>query len=552
MYRTVRNLVVVSLIAPWSVIGADAPAVTSLFPRGASVGSTAEITVTGKLNQPDTAGWCSNPHVKVTVPESGAKFNIEVAADASPGLCWVRFYNSAGATGPLPFVLGRLPELTEAEPNEGLEKAQAIEASSVVNGKLAANGDVDVWAVKLKKDQTLVAAVEANWRLGSLVDMVLQVVSPTGAVITQVDDDHGFDPLIAFTAPEDGTWYVRTFGFPATPNSSIRFAGGAEYVYRLTLTTGPYANHSLPSAIPRGSEDAVRLTGWNLTDELKQPVSPDPEPVSQIAHPQLAQPLPVAVVDGPVAVVHEPCDKSKPLDVEPGTTVCGVIEVPGDEDTIRFKATKGQKLVFQVESRSLGYPLDPELRVFDGEGNEVAKSDDATRDVFDPLLKFTAKTDGQYSVSIRDVFRHGGWRYAWRMHVEEPKPSVALTVKSDRFTLTADKALEIPVAVARSNGFAQEFEIAIDELPPGVTAEAVKSEAKGDTSKSVTLKLTAAEPKAFNGTVRIVGRLAEQQTVAATAALAAFKTSTNQIWFTVTPPAEKPKPTPKEPDAAQD
>jgi len=255
-------------------------------------------------------------------------------------------------------------------------------------------------------------------------------------------------------------------------------------------------------------------------------------------HALLPQPLPVAVVDGRVAVVQEPCDKSKPLDVETGTTVCGVIEQPRDEDTIRFTATKGQKLVFRVESRSLGYPLDAELHVFDAEGNELAKSDDAKRDVFDPLLKFTPKADGQYSVRIRDVFRHGGWRYAWRMHIEELKPGVTLSVKADRFTLTPDKPLKIPVTISRNNGFAEEFEVTINELPPGVTAEPVKSAAKGDTAKSVTIKLTVSESKAFSGPIQIIGHPANGQTVAATAPLATLNISIDQIWLTVLPKKE--------------
>jgi hypothetical protein len=194
--------------------------------------------------------------------------------------------------------------------------------------------------------------------------------------------------------------------------------------------------------------------------------------------------------------------------------------------------------VFRVESRSLGYPLDAELHVFDGEGNELAKSDDAQRDVFDPLLKFTPKADGQYSVRIRDVFRHGGWRYAWRMHVEELKPGVTLSVKADRFTLTADKPLEIPVTITRNNGFAEEFEVALNELPPGVTAEPVKSAAKGDTSKAVTLKLTVSEPNAFSGPIQIIGRPANGQAVAATAPLATLNTTIDQLWLTIPPKKE--------------
>lgn len=526
-----------------STVLADAPTVTSLFPRGATVGSNVEVTVSGKLSQPGTAAWCSNPAVKVVIPESGDKATIEVPSDAAPGLAWIRFHNADGATGPLPFVIGRLPEINETEPNNELQKAQSIDGPVVVNGKLASNGDVDVTAVSLKKDQTLIAAVEANWRLGSPVDMVVQIVSASGAVVGQVDDDRGFDPLIAFTAPADGTWYVRTFGFPATPNSSIRFSGGAEYAYRLTLTTGPFVNHSVPAAVSHESDDTVRLVGWNLPEELQQPVTPQLEPVFQLAHPLLPQPVDIELVSGPVAVAAEPCDRSSPLVVESGTTVCGVIDKADDEDSIRFPATKGQKLMFRVESRALGHPLDPVLRVYDSAGALVTESDDTTRDVFDPALKFTAKADGEYTVSIRDRFNHGGWRYAWRMHVEDLKPSVGLTVKADRFVLPADKPLEIPVTIARNDGFNEEIVVGVTGLPDGITADPVKSEAKGDSAKSVTLKVTrSGDAKPFNGPVEISTTTATGEAVKATAALTTFRTTTDQIWLTVVPkPDEDPK-----------
>ena len=105
----------------------------------------------------------------------------------------------------------------------------------VINGRLNKSGDVDTFAVEMKKNQTLVASMEANRRLGSPMDGVLQIVSGRGFVLEQNDDHCGFDPQIAFVAESDGTYFVRAFAFPAKPNSSIRFSGAANYIYRLTV-----------------------------------------------------------------------------------------------------------------------------------------------------------------------------------------------------------------------------------------------------------------------------------------------------------------------------
>ena len=45
-------------------------------------------------------------------------------------------------------------------------------------------------------------------------------------MLAQNNDYHGLDPQVRLPVPEDGTYIVRMFAFPATPDSSIGFAGG--------------------------------------------------------------------------------------------------------------------------------------------------------------------------------------------------------------------------------------------------------------------------------------------------------------------------------------
>ena len=94
-----------------------------------------------------------------------------------PGVYWLRAYNAEGASGLRPYIVGTLPEVMEKEPNDEPRKAQKIEGSTVVvNGKLEKNGDVDCFAVELKKGQTLVASLEAHDTLRSPMDGMLQVL----------------------------------------------------------------------------------------------------------------------------------------------------------------------------------------------------------------------------------------------------------------------------------------------------------------------------------------------------------------------------------------
>src|SRR4029079_2714160 len=120
--------------------------------------------------------------------------------DAVPGLHWLRAHNAEGASGLRPLFIGTLPEVMEKEPNDEPKTAQLLNQSSVVNGKLSRSGDVDCFAVALKKGQTLVASLEANRTLRAPMDAILQLVSADGFVLDENNDFHGLDPQLAFTA----------------------------------------------------------------------------------------------------------------------------------------------------------------------------------------------------------------------------------------------------------------------------------------------------------------------------------------------------------------
>lgn len=524
----------------WASVGSAAPPdVKSLFPMGAGLGTTTEIAAGGKLNQPGTSVWCSESSLKFEIPEKGDTFKVTVPEDTTPGLHWVRFANAEGATSLLPFVVGStLAEIKEVEPNNEVAKAQKLDGPVVANGKLGASGDVDLFAISVKKGQTLVAAADANWRLAAPVDMVMQVLRPNGTVAAQNDDDHGFDPLIAIPITQDGIWFVRVFGFPAKPNSSIRFAGGADYRYRLTITTGPFANHAMPSVVT-AERESVRLAGWNLTGALEKPIAVESLVGDAFGLSDVASTVPVSKSVGPVVVEAEPCNRTKAAAITVGGVACGVIDKPKDEDAFVFTAKKGERLNFRVESRALGFPLDAILTVIDANDAVVVETDDASRNVFDPVLKFTARADGDYRICIRDLFEKGSWRFAYRLYCEKPAPSVALAAKADLFSVKQGESLEIPVTVTRNEKFAEEVSISVKGLPDGVTAEVVKSESKGDSAKAV--KLTVTADAAFSGPVQIVGTYGEKVEVQATAPLATFKTKTDSFWLTVVAKKEEPK-----------
>jgi len=525
-------------VAAWSA----PPDVTSLFPAGAQQGTSVSVTTQGKLGDGAGQVWASRPGVTVALPEKPGPITVTVAPHAEPGVCWLRFYNSEGASALRPFIIGSSAELKEVEPNDDLPKAQAISTLPVViNGQHGKNGDADSFAVPLQKGQVLVASLMANRLIGSPQDAVLQILGPHGFVLEQNEDDQGFDPQLAFTAPADGVYIVRTWAFPATPDSGIRLFGSPACVYRLLLTTGPFVDHVRPAAIQAGLAQQVRLQGWNLPDvtvPVDAPVSALDRrfdwPLAGWSH---RLPASVLVVPYATAIEQEPNDLSHPQSVSIPIGVTGQIAQPRDVDVYQFAARKGQRLRFEVIARDGGSPLDPILKLFDSVGKVLKEADDDGKQSVDPDIDFTFPADGDYRVAIGDRFLHGGDRFTYLLLVTEPTPDYSLSVAADAFLLTAGKEVEIPVTINRS-GFSEPIQIQAEGLPAGVTAAALVSEPKGDSAKSVKLKLKADAEVTYSGPIQIVGRVGTSSLLEkpAMASLKAFQAETPHLWLTVAKP----------------
>ncbi|MBW3543528.1 MAG: PPC domain-containing protein, partial [Planctomycetes bacterium] len=460
------------------------------------------------------------------------------------------FYNAEGASNLRPFVVGTLPEIVERETNDSHQSPQAIESTSaVLNGRLAKSGDVDTFSVELQAGQTLVASVDANRTLGSPMDGVLQIVSPEGFTLAHNDDDRGVDPQIVFVAPADGTYLVRIFAFPAAPNSSIRLAGGADYLYRLTLTTGPFVDHVQPLAVAADAEATVKPVGWNLPPELhtlSATAGAAGDPLA-VWHPSLGNTATVAVVPHAVTVEttaaaevgDDAASAAVPQPLVPPITVSGCVAVPGERDLYELRASKGEKLVIHCDARSSGSPLDPVLEVIDSDGKAIKRIDDAGRNNFDPSFTFAVPVDGVYRVAVSDVFGHGSFRHVYRLSVAAPRPDHGLTLAADRFQLQADKPLEIPVTVTRSDGFDGEIKVQLEGLPEGVESAAVVSPPKGAEAKGVKLVVKATPDVQWSGPVRVMGVSGDGPPRAATAAIAGVSERTTAIWLTIRGAAEK-------------
>lgn len=492
--------IVLSLLVV-QVLSAAPPALLSISSQGAQSGNSSTITVTGTLDPWPMQVWASQKGIEFKPTKDKGKFTVTVTKDVPAGMYWVRLFNADGASEQRPFFVSPLPEVAEVEPNDDPTKPQILKESSVVTGKLNPMGDVDHYAVDTKKGQTIVASLLANNILKSPMDGMLQLLDANGFVVAENNDAHGLDPEIAYAVPKDGRYVVRVYAFPATPDSSIRFFGSDACIYRLTLTTGGFADHAFPAAVSLKDPSPVELRGWNIPDAAKK-LTIKPDRIGDrfpVTHPAIGNAVAIRVEPHRSLIETEPNDADHPQEVQTPVTIGGHIGTPGDVDVFQFQLAKGDKRLIRIEADAIGSPLDPVLRIFDESGKVLNESRTGKSGADPAEIAFTAPVDGNYRVEVRDLYKHGGERYVYRLRIAAIEPDFFLSLAADQFTMNAGESLEIPVTINKVNGFNQPVELRALDLPPGVTSEP----GKPDAAKSVKLKLSA--KSAVSGPIRIVG-----------------------------------------------
>lgn len=491
------------------------PEVTSFSPTGLTRGQTAEVTAGGNLGGTWPAQvWSDNPGLTIEPLADRGKLKVTAAPDARPGLTWVRLIGPDGASVPRPLFVGQLPEVAEVEPNNSFKERQQLSAPANITGKLQKQNDVDVFTIPAQAGQTIVASAIANELLGSPMDAVLQICTESGTVLAQDHDSHGLDPQVTYTAAQAGNYLVRIFAFPSEPNSTIAFAGGDAYLYRLTITTGGYADHTLPLAVQRGKPAELKLHGWNLPSAattLEVPAT-DLRELLFFQAQDAAGLVPLAVTNHPSLVADLTASRETPQECPLPCTMSGRLDEPKDTDVFRFTAAKGKAISVKAESDSIGYEVDPVLRVMDDTGKVLAEAESPRRGG-EPVLSFTPPADGPYRLEIADLHRRGGLRYAYRLALVPVTPDFAVTLAAGTFSIAAGKTLEIPLTIDRKNGFAGEIETTAENLPAGITAAPLKSLPTGDTAKTAKLILTAAAD-AKPGMIQLLAKSGGDGTVA--------------------------------------
>lgn len=469
-----------------------------VFPPGGQVGSTLEVAIGGA--DLDDASRLLFSHPGITAEpvmrdpgefEQGPQrvpnqFKVTIKPDVPTGIYEVWAVGLFGVSNPRRFAAMELPEAVEAEPNNQTDQATVVEVGGVVNGR--SDGTTpDVFKFTAKRGQRILIEGLAQ-RIDSRMDVSLSLSDASGKVLHRARETYRFDPLIDFTVPADGDYFVEVFDF--------LYRGGNEYFYRLALRTGPRIDFIFPPAGLPGSNDKYTVYGRNLpgganTDlvidgqplqRLEAQIALPADPMAQqrldsdgLIYPQDAgidglgyrvrspqgtsNAVTVSYATAPVVAEQEPNNEpAKAQAVTPPCEVVGQFHPRGDVDWVTFEAKKGDTYRIEVFSQRLGLPTDPFLLVqrvtVNDEGEEQVSEISAMDDpnpqqaniggadfntsTDDPEIRFTAPEDGKYRILVRDLYSdtRGDPRLVYRLAIRAEKPDYRL-VAMPRFPAPA-------------------------------------------------------------------------------------------------------------------
>ena len=343
---------------------------------------------------------------------------LEIAPDAPTGKRELRLSNNwAGVSNPVPFFVGKVPEIVEPllplPPDKKV--VPQLKLPCTVNGQIMP-GESDRWRIFDAKKGAVYSfqlrGRELTPFMGDCVpghfQPVIEIFNEAGKSVAFADD-YGTDPdpTLNFTVPADGSYTVEV--------RDALYRGRADFCYRLEILKGKkYFRLRQPEKlpIPRGGKDLIGKT---------------------VKHPRM---------------IH------------------GVISRRGMKHTYSVNLAAGERFVAEVSARKLGSAMDSKLVLRDSTGRIVAENDDAPRVLAgtvlhqaDSYITYKAASAGVYTVEISDNAGRGGEMYQYWLRLDKPRPRFNIYAAPSGVSVAAPHNTPIYILVEYLDGFDGEIEL---------------------------------------------------------------------------------------------
>jgi hypothetical protein len=503
------------------------PNLSYVLPNGFQRGTEVEATFYGRRLEDVEEVMLYQPGVQVVAitekKDRTIKARIKISPSCELGEHLYRLRARSGLSELQTFYVGPFPQVEEKETkteNNDPTAAEKIGKNVTVLGKIAVE-DVDHYLVEANKGESLSVEIEGirlARRTRTLFDTYLAILDKDGKLLKRTDDTSLLiqDSFITLVAPYTGNYIVQV------RESSFL---GQNDLYRLHVGNFPRPHAVFPAGGKAGSSLDVTFigdAGGNLQQSVQLPEDYNPR-LNYGIYPErkgliAPSPNPVRVAEFENVLEKEPNNSYKEstwnerLETVP-VAFNGLIETNGDNDYFKFKAKKGQRLLFNCYSRRLRSKLDTAIYLYDDKGKYLTGRTDSGG--ADANFEYTIKEDGHYHVRVNDELGNFGADCAYRIEVTEQEPDVSIYLPD---TARYDTQTRKNIIVARNNRFAvlfynrkQNFSddliFGTENMPPGMkmvagvwpkstTQYPVVFEAAADAQLAGTLgNVTVAAPK---------------------------------------------------------
>ena len=280
-------------------------------------------------------------------------------------------------------------------------------------------------SLKLRAGQRIALEVEAV-RLGSeLLDTVLSIVGPNGAIVARADDNSLFqqDPILSFNADADGDYVIELH--------ESNYNGGEHSYYALHVGEFPMPSVAYPAGGQIGSTIKLQFIGEaNEFHEQSVLLPSTDEAIRKFQllakTEEVCAPSPIPFRLSKLANVLEAEPNNEP-DVQQSIATGlvafnGILQTRGDVDYFAFEAAEGQSLLIEAYANRIGSAADTLISILDGDLQTVSSNDDWGS--HDSRIDFHPPRTGRYYLRVTDKLSDGAPNAVYRVELSMLEQSV--------------------------------------------------------------------------------------------------------------------------------
>jgi hypothetical protein len=486
---------------------AQAPAVSYVYPAGVKTGGSGTVAVNGGNLNGATSVMIEGQGVTATIKDAanaGAiTLQLDVAANATPGMREVRVVTPRGVSNAGRLWLTAYPGVNEVEPNNTPPMPQKLAAVPVtLDGQVNGATDIDIFSFEAGAGDTFVFDLAA-YRMVSGLDGYLILANAKGKTLQTAQEGFDRDPRIVYTFPAAGTYQIAV--------RDSMFRGGGNFTYRLTMGKIPVITGYLPVGGKKGQSVNLTLEGANL-GAMKNATVQMPGDLSDVTvapnAPTGAPSSPITLVTGDTdeATETEPNDEPAQATQVGGApiTLNGRIDKTGERDLYRFTPAAAGTLAFEVQAKRIGSRIDSNLRILDAMGKAISENDDALGKDSRIVMNVAAGTT--YLIEVRSVDQRFGGDCFYRVEITPPGgQDFSLRTTPDSVNVGLGGSTLVTVNVTRQNGFAGPIDLRVEGLPAGMTASRALIP-PGQATGQFTITAAANAAAGAMGAIKVIGK----------------------------------------------